>query len=78
MTSKIINKNGMNVYYIKVEPGYVLQRISDGMIFGDELELGYTYYLFKDGKPVKLEKPIKELPKHYKEIEEIIEYGDMD
>lgn len=73
MTDRIITKNGIEFHYIKAKPGFLFKRISDDEIFGDELELGYIYYLFKNGKPIKLEKPIKELPEHYIEIEDIIE-----
>ena len=49
----------------------VLKRISDGHIAGKEVWLGYTHYLFdKDGKAVKLEEPLLELPEHYEEIDD--------
>lgn len=55
---------------IKASEGKVLRRISDGFIFGNEIVLGYTYYL--NGE--KLEEPLLELPEHFEEIdEEIIE-----
>ena len=43
---------------IKAGEGKVFRRISDGFIFGNEISLGYTYYL--NGK--KLEQPLLELP----------------
>lgn len=46
--------------------GKVFRRISDGFIFGKEINLGYTYYL--GGK--KLEEPLLELPEHFEEIDE--------
>ena len=51
---------------IKASKGKVFRRISDGFIFGKEINLGYTYYL--GGK--KLEEPLLELPEHFEEIDE--------
>lgn len=51
---------------IKASEGKVFRRISDGFIFGNEISLGYTYYL--NGK--KLEQPLLELPEHFEEIDE--------
>ena len=51
---------------IKAGEGKVFRRISDGFIFGKEINLGYTYYL--GGK--KLEEPLLELPEHFEEIDE--------
>ena len=51
---------------IKASEGKVFRRISDGFIFGKEINLGYTYYL--GGK--KLEEPLLELPEHFEEINE--------
>lgn len=45
--------------------GKVLRRKSDGFIAGQELWIGYTYYLY--GK--KLDEPLLELPEHYEEID---------
>lgn len=56
-----INKN-----VITAEEGKVLQRISDEMIFGKEIYLGYTYYLGGE----LLDEPLYELPEHYQEIDE--------
>ena len=59
---------------IKASEGKVFRRISDGFIFGKEINLGYTYYL--TGK--KLEKPLIQLPEHFEEkdepVEEEVEY----
>lgn len=54
---------------IKADEGKVLRRISDQMIFGKEVTLGYTYYI--DGK--LLDTPLWELPEHYEEIDEVID-----
>ena len=54
---------------IKADKGKVLRRISDQMIFGNEITLGYTYYM--GGK--LLDKPLWELPEHYEEIDEAID-----
>lgn len=51
---------------IKASEGKVFRRKSDGFIFGNEINLGYTYYL--GGK--KLEEPLLELPEHFEEIDE--------
>lgn len=45
--------------------GKVLRRKSDGWIAGNEIYLGYTYYL--NGR--KLDEPLLELPEHYEEID---------
>jgi hypothetical protein len=50
---------------IRAAEGKVLRRISDGWIAGEEIYLGYTYYL--DSR--KLVEPILELPEHYEEID---------
>lgn len=57
---------------IKASEGKVFRRISDGFIFGNEINLGYTYYL--GGK--KLETPLLELPEHFEEIDEPMEVED--
>ena len=46
-------------------PGKTLKRISDGADFGNEITLGYTYYI--GGK--KLDEPLWELPEHYEKVE---------
>ena len=53
---------------IKAQDGKVFRRISDGFIFGNEIRLGYTYYL--GGK--KLQEPLLELPEHFEEIDRIV------
>lgn len=50
---------------LKAAEGKVLRRKSDGYIAGEEIYLGYTYYL--NGR--KLGKPLLELPEHYEEID---------
>lgn len=47
------------------DEGKILRRISDGLIAGTEIWLGYTYYL--SGR--KLVEPLLELPEHYEEID---------
>ena len=51
---------------ITADEGKVFQRISDGIIFGKELHLGYTHYLGGELLP----EPLYELPEHYREIDE--------
>lgn len=54
---------------IKAQEGKVFRRIADGMVFGNEMVLGYTHYL--NGK--KLDTPLWELPEHFEEIDAPIE-----
>ena len=53
---------------IKASEGKVFRRISDGVIFGKEISLGYTHYL--NGE--KLNEPLLELPEHFEEIDESV------
>lgn len=62
----IINTENNN--HIIAEEGKVLQRISDGYIFGKEMFLGMTYYI----NGTLLPEPLQELPEHYTEIDEPI------
>ena len=56
----------LNNNHITAEEGKVLRRISDGQLFGNEIYLGYAYYLSGE----KLEEPLLELPEHYEEIDD--------
>ena len=49
------------------DEGKVFKRISDGFIFGNEIYLGYTYYL--NGK--KLQEPKLEVIEDFEEVEDI-------
>ena len=49
------------------DEGTVFKRISDGFIFGNEIYLGYTYYL--NGE--KLTEPKLEVIEDFEEIEDI-------
>ena len=49
------------------DEGKVFKRISDGFIFGNEIYLGYTYYL--NGK--KLSEPKLEVIGDFEEVEDI-------
>ena len=51
---------------IIAQEGKIFRRKSDGMIFGKEISLGYTYYINRQ----KLDKPLLELPEHFEEIDE--------
>ena len=59
---------------IKAQEGKVFRKLSDGFVFGNEINLGYTYYL--NGK--KLEEPFLEFPEQFEEtdkpVEEVNEY----
>lgn len=59
----------LNNIHIVAEEGKVFRRISDQVIFGKEIYLGYTYYL--NGE--KLEVPLLELPEHFEEIDAPVE-----
>ena len=56
----------LNNKHILAEEGKVLRRISDGQLFGNEIYLGYTYYLAGE----ELAEPLLELPEHYEEIDD--------
>ena len=49
---------------IRAEDGKVLRRLSDKMLFGEEVNLGLTWYI--GGEP--LDEPLRELPEHYEEV----------
>ena len=51
----------LNNRHILADEGKVLRRISDGQLFGNEIYLGYTYYLSGEELP----EPLLELPEHY-------------
>lgn len=51
---------------IRASRGKVFRRISDGFIFGNEINLGYMHYI--NGQ--KLEEPILAQPEHFEEIDE--------
>lgn len=55
----------MEIIVIKASDGKVFRRKSDNWIAGDEVSLGYTYYLHGQ----KLDEPLLELPEHYEEID---------
>lgn len=55
-----------NNRHITAEEGKVLRRISDGQLFGNEIYLGYTYYLAGE----ELAEPLLEIPEHYEEIDD--------
>jgi hypothetical protein len=50
---------------ITAEEGKVFKRKSDGFIYGNEIYLGYTYFI--GGK--KLDEPHLEVPEDFEEIE---------
>lgn len=59
---------------IVASEGKVFRRISDGVVFGKEINLGYTHYI--GGK--KLEEPLLELPEHFEEIDEpVMEFSGL-
>ncbi len=56
----------LNNNHITAEEGKVLRRISDSQLFGNEIYLGYAYYLAGE----ELAEPLLELPEHYEEIDD--------
>lgn len=54
-----------DIRHIIADPGKVFRRISDGRLFGEEVYLGYTYYLNNE----KLQEPFEELAEHFEEID---------
>lgn len=59
---------------IKAEPGKCFKRKIDGVVFGDEIYLGTTYYL--DG--IRLETPIQETPDDFEEIDIEVQTEEID
>lgn len=57
---------------IRASEGKVFRRISDGFIFGKEINLGYTHYIGRE----KLDEPLLEVPEHFEEIDEPVEETD--
>lgn len=51
---------------ISAAEGKIFRRISDGMLFGNEIHLGMA---FPPGK-----EPYEELPEHFEEIDDLAEY----
>ena len=56
----------MDIEIIKAAPGKVFQRKKDGMIYGSEIALGYTYYIGGE----KLKKPHKDTAEDFIEIDD--------
>lgn len=56
----------LNNSHITAEEGKVFRRISDAQLFGNEIYLGYTYYLGGEA----LAEPLLELPEHFEEIDD--------
>lgn len=54
-----------NPSHIIADECKVFKRISDGFIYGNEVYLGYTYYL----GGALLPDPLLELPEHFEEVE---------
>lgn len=53
---------------ITAQEGKVFRRIADGMIYGKEIALGYSYYI----GGVKLDTPHLDVPEDFEEIDEPI------
>ena len=62
-----MTQNKDNKAHWIADDGKVFKRISDGFIFGNEIYLGYTYYL--NGE--KLQEPKLEVIEDFEEIEDI-------
>ncbi|UEQ79013.1 hypothetical protein [Chryseobacterium arthrosphaerae] len=50
---------------IKADPGKCFKRKTDGVVFGDEIYLGTTYYL----NGIRLQEPIQETHDDFEEID---------
>lgn len=55
---------------ITAEIGKVFRRISDGLLCGKEIYLGYTYRI----NDILLKEPLLELPEHFEEIDDPMYY----
>lgn len=60
----------LNQDHIIADEGKVFKRLSDGLMFSNEIYLGYTYYI----GGVKLEEPLLEVPEHFEEIDDPMYY----
>ena len=58
--------------HFKASEGKVFRRLSDKRIFGNELYLGYIYYIGE----IKLYEPLLECIEHYEEVDEGTEDND--
>ena len=58
---------------ITAEQGKILRRISDGLIYGNEVYLGFTHYL----GGVLLPEPLLELPEHFEEIKDKVPFWEL-
>lgn len=65
----IINGN-----HIKAEGGKVFRRIADGMMYGSEIDLGYTYYI----GGVLQDPPHHDTPEDFEEVESTDELTDQE
>lgn len=59
----------IETYIIKAAEGKVLQRKSDGQLFGSERTLGYEWYIGGE----KLSEPHFEVPSDYTEVDEPVD-----
>lgn len=65
MRTETRNNGFKGITVLVADEGKTLRRLSDGQIFGEEVSLGFTYYL----GGVKLSEPLLELPEHYEEVD---------
>ena len=66
---KIGQHKDIDSFRLIADEGKVLQRKSDGAIFGNEITLGYTWYI----NGTKLSEPHFEVPSDYQEIDAPVE-----
>lgn len=59
----------INDNHIMANTGKVFRRISDGLVYGNEIYLGYTYYINEE----KLDTPHLEVPEDFEEIDDMSE-----
>lgn len=57
----------MNLNIIKADEGKVFKRIADGQLYGNEISLGYSYYI----NGIKLSEPHLDVPEDFEQIDDI-------
>ena len=57
----------MNKNIIKADEGKIFRRIADGQLYGEEISLGYSYYI----NGVKLAEPHLDTAEDFEQIDEL-------
>jgi len=69
MRTEIRNNGLTDITVIIADEGKVFRRVESGEIYGEEIYLGYSYYI----GGVKLDTPHLDAPNDFEEIDESIE-----